>query len=250
MPEEPDRPITPHKAALIDSAMQRFEIKSMVDLGGCWGVHGGYLLHAIREHGLERGVIVDGNITDLTRQRTKEFPQVELIEGALGARKIVKRVGRVDAALMYDILLHQVDPDWDEFLARYAPNVETLIIFNQSWLGPRTIRFVNEFGVEEFIRRVPHGKKSGVREWFSKLDETHPLLKRPWRDIHYIWQWGITQKDLVGILWDLGYRIDFLSNYGEHNPKFPEVELVGIIARKREGSRPSSEPIPPIGGRT
>lgn len=247
MPEELDRPITPHKAALIDWAMERFEIKSMVDLGGCWAVNGGYLLHAARGYGLERGVIVDGIMTQLTKERAKEFPQVELIAGALGAPKIVKKVGKVDAAIMYDILLHQVSPDWNEFLAAYAENVDTLIIFNQNWLGPETIRFVDAFPAEEYVKRVPHTNPAAVAEWYSRHEKRNRELKRPWRDIHYFWQWGITQKDLIGTLWDLGYRIDYLSSYGEYNPKFPEIELIGIIARKREGGRPASEPLPPIG---
>jgi hypothetical protein len=226
-----DRPTSPHKNDLIDWALRFYEIKSLVDLGACWGVNGGYTFHALNTHELERALIVDGDITNLTRERAAKFPQLELIAGLLGDADTLERIGNVDAAIIYDILLHQVGPNWDEFLEMYS-HIDTLIIFNQSWLGPETVRFV-EFGLDDYLKRVPHTSEVRVREWFGKHDVFHPDLRKPWRDVHYFWQWGITQKDLIDALWRLGYGVGYLASYGFYDPTFPEVELVGVICHKR-----------------
>ena len=44
---ELDREILPHKTDLIDRALAIHKIRSVVDLGACWGVNGGYSFHAM-----------------------------------------------------------------------------------------------------------------------------------------------------------------------------------------------------------
>jgi len=227
-----DQPIKLHKAAVIDHALASYGLRSFVDLGGCWGVNGGYTFHALQRGGVERAVLVDGDITDLTRKRAADFGQVELLEGALGDEKTVKQVGQVDAAIMYDILLHQVNPDWTDFLARYAENIDTIVIHNQCWLGPETVRFP-DFPVDEYLRRVFHTNPDRLREWYDRHGDFHDGQQKPWRDVHNFWQWGITEKDLVGALWDLGYRIDYFFNGGLFHPDFDEIEVISVIARRR-----------------
>jgi hypothetical protein len=236
---ELDYNIVRHKSIFIDEMLARYAIKSIVDLGGCWGVNGGYSFYALEKGELERAVIVDGNITHLTRERAAAWPQLELIEGALGDEEIVKRVGKVDAAIMFDILLHQVSPDWDEFLQRYS-HIDTLVINNQNWLGPETIRFP-DFDVDEYVSRVLHSSESRVREWYRQHGEFNEEQGKPWRDVHNFWQWGITLKDLVRVLWDLGYRVDYLLNKGMFYPRFPEIETVALIARKGHLPHPRTE---------
>ena len=189
---------------------------------GC--VNGGYTFQALRRGDVNRAVLVDGSVTELTRERADEFPQLELVEAALGDPETVAKVGQVDAAIMFDILLHQVDPDWSDFLARYA-HIDTVIIHNQCWLGPETVRFT-DFDVEAYIRRVFHSNSDSIREWYELHDEVNERMGRLWRDVHNFWQWGITTKDLIGELWDLGYRIDSFDNRGRLSDRFPEIEVV------------------------
>jgi len=230
---EPDKPIDPYKARLIDRAFDRLKIKSFVDLGACWGVNGGYALHALTRGKIDRAVIVDGLVTNLTRERAKKHKQLEIVDGALGAPEVVEQVGQVDCAIMYDILLHQVSPDWDEFLALYAKNVQAMILYNQNWIGdPRTVRFI-EFGLEQYLERVPNMGDEAVREWFAKHDEWCEKERRPWRDVHYFWQWGITQKDLVNVLWDLGFRVELLEARGAFDPRYPESQIDALICTRR-----------------
>jgi hypothetical protein len=230
--KELDRPVNPHKASVIDHAFARYDLTSFVDLGGCWGVNGAYTFHALRRGGVQRAVLVDGTITDLTRERAVDFRQLELLEAALGDEQTAKQVGDVDAAIMYDILLHQVSPDWTDFLGRYADTTDTLIIHNQCWLGPETVRFP-DFHVEEYLRRVYHTDPDRVREWYGQHGEFNVEQQKSWRDVHNFWQWGITAKDLVGVLWDLGYRVDYFHNAGLFDPRFPEIEVLSVVGRKR-----------------
>jgi hypothetical protein len=225
--------IAEDKAALIERAIKQYGLKSIVDLGACWGVHGGYTWHALEKGRLDRAVIVDGHITETTRERARKWPQAELISGGLAAEDTVAKVGAVDAAIMYDVLLHQVDPDWTTMLERWSRQVDTLIIHNQNWLGPETVRFP-DFGAEEYIERVFHSDPERVRSWYGRHDEMNEDEGKRWRDVHFFWQWGITQKDLVGTLWDLGYRVDFMEEAGLFADKFSEFDAVSLIARKRE----------------
>lgn len=234
--QEPDWPIDSHKASVVDYALYNFPIESLVDLGACWGVHGGYTFHALEVCDLERAVIVDGNVTAPTREQAEHIPRVELIQGPLGAHETVDRVGRVDAAIMFDILLHQVDPNWNDVLARYASNVDTLIIHNQCWRGPETVRFP-DFDVEQYIDRVESHSPERIREWYQRHDEFNVDQQKPWRDVHNYWQWGITAKDLVGTLWDLGYAIEAFENTGAWSEQLSEIEMLSIVAHKRNPTR-------------
>lgn len=111
-----------------------------------------------------------------------------------------------------------------------SPN--TLIIHNQCWLGPKTVRFP-DFPIDEYLERVYHTNPDRIREWYRQHDAFNVEQQKPWRDAHNFWQWGITAKDLVGTLWDLGYRIDYFQNNELSNPHFDEIEVLSIIARRR-----------------
>jgi hypothetical protein len=227
-----DRAIDRNKGLVIEWALDAYEIKSTVDTGACWGVNGGYTFHALKHGQLDRAVLVDFTVTDLTRERATEYPQLEMIQGALGEMETVDKVGKVDAAIMYDILLHQVNPDWTEVLARYSENVDTLIIHNQCWLGADTVRFP-DLPVEEYLERVYFENPDHIRAWYDRHDEMNEVTQKIHRDSPENWQWGITAKDLIAELWDLGYRIDFFHNHGGFDRRFPEIEVLSIIARKR-----------------
>ena len=37
---------------------------------------------------------------------------------------------------------------------------------------------------------------------------------RPWRDVHDIWQWGITDRDLIARMAELGFGLRLFENTG------------------------------------
>src|ERR1043166_10208152 len=122
-----DWPVTPCKAAMISDAIERYRLRSIIDVGACWGVNGGYAQHALASGKIERAIVLDGRITNLTRARFSNESRAQLREGDLGNLEFIDAVPKCDAAIIFDVLLHQVDPDWDEFIARYARKVDHFI---------------------------------------------------------------------------------------------------------------------------
>jgi hypothetical protein len=49
---------------------------------------------------------------------------------------------------------------------------------------------------------------------FERLDETNEQRGRPWRDVHDIWQWGITDRDLIARIAELGFGLRLFENTG------------------------------------
>ena len=44
--------------------------------------------------------------------------------------------------------------------------------------------------------------------------EVHPQHNRIYRDIHNVWQWGITDSDLIARMESLGFSLQFYKNAG------------------------------------
>lgn len=53
------------------------------------------------------------------------------------------------------------------------------------------------------------------KKLFEIPNEVHPQHNKPWGDIHNVWQWGITDKDLVRIMNQLGFDLVYYRNYGQ-----------------------------------
>ena len=56
-----DNPLVPHKTELISIAHEISPFRSFADLGACWGVNGGYSLHArhVAGNAFTKGYILD-----------------------------------------------------------------------------------------------------------------------------------------------------------------------------------------------
>lgn len=202
------------KTSLIDRAAEH-GMRTFADLGGVWAVEAGYTFYALDRHHATRGCLVDTGITDTVAEKAKRYPQLELIREEFGSETAVRRVGDVDAVFLFDVLLHQVDPDWDEILERYAPHTRMFVIVNPQYtVGEETIRLL-DLGRERYMATVP--RVDVHDEAWDKLDEIHPKYGRPYRDVHEIWQWGMSNRDLDAKLTSLGFRCVFTENRGSWN---------------------------------
>ncbi len=188
-------------------------VTSVADLGGCWGVDGAYLFHAVDNHAVNRAVMVDTHPTEGFMTGAARRPQVELVQGNFGATNSANAVGEVDAVLFYDVLLHQVDPDWHAVFGLYAERVRCILVLNQQWTaaGDGAIRLL-DLGPEEYLANVPQSEFHS--EALANLDEIHPQHGRPWRDVHHIWQWGITDASLRQTAAECGFREAFYEDLG------------------------------------
>ena len=72
-----------------------------------------------------------------------------------------------------------------------------------------------DLGEEEYFQNVPHSKEEKPYNiLFQKLNQKHPGHDRTWKDVHHIWQWGITDVDLQAKVKSLGFRMQYFKNCG------------------------------------
>jgi hypothetical protein len=138
-------------------------------------------------------------------------------------------VGKVDAIVMFDVLLHQVAPDWNQVLELYAPNTRSFILAGPWYAeGATSVRLL-DLGEERYLRTVP---AQAIHEGlFGRLDEVNPRRHRPWRDVHDIWQWGITDEDLRRHLRSLGFELAHFENHGAWQSLPSFTNSVYVFAR-------------------
>lgn len=223
------RPSSPQlhaiKKRVIDAAFERADTHSFADLGGVWAVDAGYTFYALDRDPAVRAVLVDERITDTVRARARNHPKLRLVEenfGELGPG----RLEPVDCIFMFDVLLHQVAPNWDELLRRYAPLTRDFLIVNPQLVdSERTVRLL-ELGQERYLELVPELPKH--HEVWARFDDFDESRNRLYRDVHDIWQWGIADADLCEQMTKLGFKLVYFENAGRWRDR-PAFENHGFI---------------------
>jgi hypothetical protein len=225
-----DAPIKPQKAKLARRAVRDNGVRSFADLGACWAVNAGYTFDLLDAYPIERAYVLDDRVTALSRERGMAYPQVRFVKGLLGEAATIAKVPDVDALIMFDILLHQVKPDWDEFLRLWAKKARVLVVYNQMWKkDARSVRFI-ERGRDWYKRNVHYTNEARLDAWFARHAESDPKTGRPVKDVYNFWQWGITTDDLVGHVRSLGFDLAFFESYGRFKPDAPGwIENEGFI---------------------
>lgn len=204
------------KLDLIDFAFGRLGCESFADLGGVWGVDGGYTFYALDKFNPRNAILVDTHPSDDFNLLRRNYPQLRFVKGNFGEENVAKMVGQVDAVFLFDVLLHQVAPDWDRIIETYATRTKCMIIYNQQWIGSfETVRLL-DFGEDGYFKNTPHRQtEEPYVSLFQKLDQKHPDHDRTWRDVHHIWQWGITDVDLQSKIESLGFQLQYYINFGK-----------------------------------
>ncbi len=195
----------PLKLEAIDRACELVGAASVADLGGVWAVDGGYAFHAAGRPGVGRVALVDEDFTETVTARAARGRVVELIGGNFGDPRVAERVGRVDVVLLFDVLLHQVRPDWDDVLDLYAARTGCFVIVQPTYAGDGPAIRLLDLGVERYLAAVPDVPIH--HEALGRLEEINERRGRPWRDVHDIWQWGITDAALRAKLDRLGFAV-------------------------------------------
>lgn len=214
--DETTNPLHPGKLELIEKVAANMDGPwRFVDLGGLWAVHGAYALHALAQPGCIGGTEIDTHPTQTFRDTLASAPTLSFVQGNFGDAAIADELPPFDVVLLFDTLLHQVSPDWDEVLSMYAERASRILVFNQQYCGTKTVRLL-DLGEDEYFQNVPHDRAHPTySQLFARLDEIHPIHNRPWRDVHHIWQWGITDADLVAHMHSLGFEQVFYRNWGQ-----------------------------------
>ncbi|HEX4589802.1 MAG TPA: hypothetical protein VH120_07730 [Gemmataceae bacterium] len=234
-PTYPFHKLEPGKLEAIDYAVQSCGVRSFADLGGIWNVDGGYTIYALEKHGLREGCLVDYTFTPAVERWGARCPGLRTIRGNFANEAVAAQVGRVDAAFLFHVLLHQVDPDWAAVLELYAKRVNCFVIVNPQYHARKTFRLLDR-GRAEYFRHVPPGNEAR-RQYqlaFDDPDGIEPVLGCRHRDNPSIWQWGMTDEDLIAKVRSLGFRLRYFK-YVETWP-MPHVESHAFVFEK------SSEP--------
>lgn len=207
-------PLKLPKLEAIDFAFTHLRASSFADLGPAFRVNGGYSFYAIDHCGAERAVLIDTHPTEQMLAEAATRKEVEVVRGNFGDAKVAEAIGRVDAVFFFDVLLHQVSPDWDELLALYAPRTRLFVVHNPQWLGPKTVRLL-DLGEKEFFANVPKIHNEAIyRAAIDRPDEIVAAHGRRNRDVHHVWQWGITDSDLISRMNSLGFALRYFQDNG------------------------------------
>jgi hypothetical protein len=204
------------KLRVIDYCFEQLDATSFADLGGVWGIDGAYARYAADAHSPERGVVVDESFTQRYLELEGKLPGLTHLRGNFGRHEVAEALGQVDVCMFFDVLLHQVEPDWDEVLALYASHCRQVAIVQPQWNGPQTVRLL-ELGEEEYMAAIPEGEAAHGSVYdglFGRLDQVNEQRGRRWRNVHDIWQWGITDRELIARMAELGFGLRLFENTG------------------------------------
>ena len=144
------------KLRLIDRAFATVPAaSSFADLGGVWKVNAAYSRYTLRKHKPERGVLVDTDFPPGLKEKLSRLDRLEIIPGDFTAESTLARIGKVDIAYFFDVLLHQANPSWDEVLRRYASRCSCFVVFNQQYVGGKETLRLTDLPLEEYKRLAP-----------------------------------------------------------------------------------------------
>jgi hypothetical protein len=207
--------LNPAKLRIIDYAIKN-GAKTFADLGGMWRVDGGYSIYCA-DQGAERVVLVDFNATPKFLGKKAKRTNLRYLQENFALSETAQKVGMVDCLMLFDVLLHQVKPDWNEVLENYSNQTKLFLIYNQQFTGAKTVRLIDQ-GRDWYLRHVPH-TPSDTEEYddlFRKANEPHPRYSdgRAYRDMHDVWQWGITDHDLKALMKNLGFKVVYEEDCG------------------------------------
>jgi hypothetical protein len=187
---------------------------SFADLGGVWKVNAAYTIYTLQKYDIKKAFIVDTHYDRITNKKLKKYDNITKIKGNFGDDSIIEKIGKVDVIYFFDVLLHQVNPDWNEILMKYSKVSNIFIIYNQQLINnEKTIR-LTDLPLEKYKKFAPQRKDGLYNFVYTHRDEINQEYNRPWIDIHNIWQWGITGTDLENTMNNLGFEKVFFKNFG------------------------------------
>ena len=110
------------KKKLIDTLfdLANGDINTITDLGGIYKVHGAYSFYTIQKYHVSKVMEIDTKLTREYLELCKKFTQITSLEANFADAEAISKIENADALYLFDVLLHQVDPDWDEILELYS----------------------------------------------------------------------------------------------------------------------------------
>ncbi len=225
------------KRELIDFAFQTFPIQSFADLGGAYAYPpGGYALYTMEKYKTPTGFVVDIHEPPGMLESFQKRPGLRFIRGDLARPDVARKLGRVDAVYLFDVLCMQSSPGgWKELLSTYAKHSDCFLITGAQFdCFPRSVRLM-DLSEDEYYECVPREFAADARalNLFAIRDDISPEYGCKHRDAPRYWQWAITDNDLIDAMRGLGFRLVLLKPLVKMDniPK-PGVETRGFVFHK------------------
>ena len=204
------------KLHLIDQVF-RFVLpagRTFADLGGVWKVNAAYTIYSMRKYRLNTGTIVDTDVPFWLEQKLSKISGLHVVRGDFTSPDIIQKIGHIDVAYFFDVLLHQANPSWNEVLVAYSHVTSCFAIYNPQYVqGPTSIRLTH-LPLEKYLAMTPYYREDVCRHAYAHAKELHPVYGKPWLDIHNIFQWAISDQDLRNAMIQLGFREVYYGNDG------------------------------------
>lgn len=191
-----------NKVELLNRAIQNYQIKSFADLGGVWNVDGYYTSYILSQHPQTYGYLVDNIANQLTDQ-VKSLHNLTIINNSFTSSEALEKIKFVDMVIMFDILLHQANPSWQQILEIYGSRTRCFVIYNPQFDLPKSERLIN-LGKTKYFKNVPHNDNEyNYHKLFINETETNP----EYRDCCNFWQWAINDGDLINEFKQLNFKL-------------------------------------------
>jgi hypothetical protein len=200
------------KKDLIDVAFSRLKLKSIAELGCVWGVDGAYGRYIAEKYNPDKVVMVDLIWNEQALSMCKQHRSIQTLDANFCDVAVMNQVGNVDAVIFFDLLLHLVNPDWNSVLRMYAQRTSSFLIVNPQYFGSDTTIRLWDLDRDIYFQNVPHNptQKSYARTLENPY-EFDKSQQKILRDAAYVWQWGITNHDLIDVMDRLGFDLMFLK---------------------------------------
>ena len=188
-------------------------IESLRDFGGCYLVHGRYLLRATRANKLIFASMIDVNPTPdflsavEAAKQTAPSTEFETIQGDFREPSLFPSLRETDASLLYEVILHQ--ENYVEVMKNVCAKTRKFVCLAQPCIREELfglpgaavmLQFYDE-ALKDLLRKGSFWPKEPQTETFTTAH----------------WMWGQTTSHLMAIMhgfgWDLttGYVVD---NFG------------------------------------
>ncbi len=86
-----------------------------------------------------------------------------------------------------------------------------------------------DLGEERYREAVP--PQDNLDGLYGRLDEVNERRGRLWRDVHDVWQWGITDADLQATMAELGFTLAWAERKGRWNGLLDFEERAYVFGR-------------------
>ncbi|MEK7432691.1 MAG: hypothetical protein AABZ74_06145 [Cyanobacteriota bacterium] len=207
-----------YKKNLIDTCFDNFNIKSVAEAGCVYGVDGVYSRYiAETKPFVNRLVMIDTNWNENAIEVCRKYSKIEIINDNFAEKDVIyNKIGNVDLVILFDVLLHQVSPDWYRVLQMYSEISDYILIYNPQYTKSKISIRLFDLGEEEYYNNIPNDNKNEgyYKDLFKNFFTYIEYYKRIQRDLHNIWQWGITDSDLLHVMDKLGFDLFDFQTYG------------------------------------